>query len=141
MHSGAVVEYTVTLKDFEKQPDAWKLNQEESLTQAKLVKEKATAYLKMDRLDLAIKMYEKSNLYLSNCSKWDVVDGILETSVYHENNDFFYRGRWIAEDQSGCILEYCLVQFEKQVLGECKKSCKLIRPNFHMHILKLSICS
>lgn len=65
----ATVEYTVTLSDFEKEPQSWKLSPEESLTQAKLVKEKATAFLKQEKYQLAIKLYEKSNSYLSNCSK------------------------------------------------------------------------
>lgn len=65
----ATVEYTVTLFDFEKEPQSWKLDPEESLTQAKLVKDKATGFLKQEKYQLAIKLYEKSNSYLSNCSK------------------------------------------------------------------------
>lgn len=65
----ATVEYTVTLSDFEKEPQSWKLTPEESLTQAKLVKDKATGFLKQEKYQLAIKLYEKSNSYLSNCSK------------------------------------------------------------------------
>lgn len=65
----ATVEYTVTLSDFEKEPQSWKLDPEESLTQAKLVKDKATAFLKQEKYQLAIKLYEKSNSYLSNCSE------------------------------------------------------------------------
>lgn len=66
--SNATVEYTVTLKEFEREPEAWKLNAEESLAQAKLVKDKATAFLKQEKYELAIKLYEKSNSYLSNCT-------------------------------------------------------------------------
>lgn len=65
----ATVEYTVTLFDFEKEPQSWKLDPEESLTQAKLVKDKATGFLKQEKYQLAIKLYEKSNSYLSNCSE------------------------------------------------------------------------
>lgn len=68
--ANATVEYTVTLIDFEKEPESWKLNPEESLAQAILVKEKATSFLKKGNYQLAIKIYEKSNLYLSNCSKF-----------------------------------------------------------------------
>lgn len=62
----ATVEYTVTLNDFEREPEAWKLNAEESLSQAKLVKDKATGFLKQEKYELAIKLYEKANTYLSN---------------------------------------------------------------------------
>lgn len=64
----ATVEYTVTLSEFEREPEAWKLNAEESLAQAKLVKDKATGFLKLEKYELAIKLYEKANTYLSNCT-------------------------------------------------------------------------
>lgn len=64
----ATVEYTVTLTEFEREPESWKLNAEESLAQAKLVKEKATGFLKQEKYELAIKLYEKANSYLSNCT-------------------------------------------------------------------------
>lgn len=66
--SNATVEYTVTLKNFEKEVKAWKLNEEESIEQAKIYKEKGTKFLKDEKFSLAIKMYEKSNSFLSNCS-------------------------------------------------------------------------
>lgn len=66
----AVVEYTVTLLDFEKEIESWRLNPEESLDQAKLVKEKANNFFKKENYQLAIKIYHKSDLYLSNCSKF-----------------------------------------------------------------------
>lgn len=65
----ATVEYEVSLNDFEKEPDAWKLTPEESLQQAKLIKEKATAFLKQEEYELAIKLYDKCVILLSNCSK------------------------------------------------------------------------
>lgn len=64
----ATVEYTVTLTEFEREPESWKLNAEESLAQAKLVKDKATGFLKQEKYELAIKLYEKANSYLSNCT-------------------------------------------------------------------------
>ncbi|XP_031627970.1 FK506-binding protein 59 isoform X2 [Contarinia nasturtii] len=64
----ATVEYTVTLNEFEREPESWKLNAEESLEHAKVVKDKATAYLKQNEYKLAIKLYEKSNSFLSNCT-------------------------------------------------------------------------
>lgn len=66
--SNATVEYTVTLNTFEKEVKAWKLNEEESIEQAKIYKEKGTKFLKDEKFALAIKMYEKSNSFLSNCS-------------------------------------------------------------------------
>lgn len=68
--SNATVEYEVTLKEFEREQDTWKLNEEESLEQAKMLKEKGNKYLKENKMKLAIKIYEKSNAYLSNCSKF-----------------------------------------------------------------------
>lgn len=64
----ATVEYTVTLNEFEREPESWKLDAEESLTQAKLAKDKATVFLKNEEYALAIKLYEKANTYLSNCT-------------------------------------------------------------------------
>lgn len=64
----ATVTYEVSLLEFEREADSWKLNAEESLEQAKLVKEKATGFLKKEKYELAIKLYEKANSYLSNCT-------------------------------------------------------------------------
>lgn len=55
------------MQEFEREPESWKLNAEESLDQAKLIKDKATGYLKQEKYELAIKLYEKANTYLSNC--------------------------------------------------------------------------
>lgn len=63
----ATVEYTVTLNEFERETEAWKLDVEESLEQAKAIKEKGTKYLKEEQYKLAIKIFEKANTYLSNC--------------------------------------------------------------------------
>lgn len=62
----ATVEYIVTLKEFERGPETWKLTSEESLEQAKLVKDKATGYLKQEKYEIAIKLYEKANTFLEN---------------------------------------------------------------------------
>lgn len=64
----ATVEYTVTLIDFEREPQAWKLDADESLAQAKLLKDKATEFTKQAKYQLAIKIFEKANSYLSNCT-------------------------------------------------------------------------
>lgn len=66
--SDATVEYTITLNEFVREPEAWKLNAEESLAQAKVLKDKATNFLKLEKYTLAIKLFEKANTYLSNCT-------------------------------------------------------------------------
>lgn len=65
----ATVEYLVTLIEFEKEVEAWKLDAEESLKQAKIFKDKGTNYFKQDRFKMALKFYEKSHSFLSNCGK------------------------------------------------------------------------
>lgn len=67
----ATVEYTVTLNEFERAPESWTLDTKENLAQAKLVKERATGYLKQEKYDLAIKVYEKANSYLQNITSRD----------------------------------------------------------------------
>lgn len=63
----AKVDYRVTLKEFEKAPDSWKLDPEESFKQANLLKEKGTSYFKQDKFKLALKFYDKALTFLSNC--------------------------------------------------------------------------
>lgn len=87
----ATVEYIVTLHDFEKEPESWKLNPEESLVQAKIVKDKATNFLKQEKYQLAIKLYEKSNKFLSNCSKFLFVVRFDFTFSYNIHFDFLQR--------------------------------------------------
>lgn len=65
----ATVEYTVTLNNFEKDNKTWKFDEAESIEQAKLYKEKGIGFYKIEKYELAVKMYNKSNSYLSNCSK------------------------------------------------------------------------
>lgn len=50
------------------EPQSWKLDEEQSLEQAKLVKDKATQFLKNGKYQMAVKLYEKANTYLSNCT-------------------------------------------------------------------------
>lgn len=66
----ATVEYTVTLNNFEKDNKTWKFDEAESIEQAKLYKEKGIGFYKMEKYELSVKMYNKSNSYLSNCSKY-----------------------------------------------------------------------
>jgi FK506-binding protein 4/5 len=67
--SNATVEYLVTLDEFEKEVEAWKLDATESLVQAKLFKEKGTNYFKQYRFHSALKFYEKCHSFLSNCGE------------------------------------------------------------------------
>lgn len=67
----ATVEYTVTLDEFERAPESWTLDTKENLAQAKLVKDRATGYLKQEKYDLAIKVYERANSYLQNITSKD----------------------------------------------------------------------
>lgn len=62
------VEYTVTLRNFEKDTKTWKFDEAESVEQAKLYKEKGIGFYRKELYELAIKMYNKSNSYLSNCT-------------------------------------------------------------------------
>lgn len=64
----ATVEYTVTLNEFEREIESWKLDAEESLAQAQLAKEKGTNFVKQEQYLLAIKLLEKANSFLSNCT-------------------------------------------------------------------------
>lgn len=65
----ATVEYTVTLIEFEKAVESWKLDKEESLVQGKLFKDKGTQYFKDGKFKLALRFYEKSHSFLSNCGE------------------------------------------------------------------------
>lgn len=67
--ANATVEYLVTLNEFEKDVEAWKLDADESLTKAKELKEKGTNYFKQNKFKLALKFYEKCLNFLSNCGK------------------------------------------------------------------------
>lgn len=66
---GATVEYTVTLNHFENDQLAWKLDEAESIEQAKVYKERGTEQFKAGEWKLAVKLYEKSNSFLSNCGE------------------------------------------------------------------------
>lgn len=59
----ATVEYVVTLIDFQKNKDAWKLRAKDSFDEATRVKTKATEFFQMGKYELAIKMYERANTY------------------------------------------------------------------------------
>lgn len=69
----ATVEYTVTLNEFEKEVESWKLDKEESLAQAQLFKDKGTKYFKHDKFKMALKFYEKCHSFLSNCGESNIL--------------------------------------------------------------------
>lgn len=74
----ATVEYTVTLNEFEKEVESWKLDKEESLAQAKLFKDKGTNYFKQEKTRMALKFYEKCHSFLSNCGEFHIRFGCGE---------------------------------------------------------------
>lgn len=64
------VSYTIKLNEIEPEIATWKYNEEESLEHALLQKERGTKYLKDGKLRLSIKIFNKSNSYLSNYSEF-----------------------------------------------------------------------
>lgn len=65
----ATVEYTVTLTDFEALVERSMMSQDEMLAQAKLLREKGTKYLKEEKHELALKLYNRALTYLYDQSK------------------------------------------------------------------------
>lgn len=79
----ATVTYRVTLNEFEKAVESWKLDADESLKQAVLLKEKGTTFFKQDKYKLALKFYDKALTFVSNCETQE--DGEAKTlniSIY-----------------------------------------------------------
>ncbi|XP_056636515.1 FK506-binding protein 59 [Diorhabda sublineata] len=62
----ATVDYTVTLKKFEKLKETWSMDGQEKIEQSKMCKEKGTYYFKAGKYDLAIKLYKRIQSYLEN---------------------------------------------------------------------------
>ncbi|XP_058453687.1 FK506-binding protein 59 isoform X2 [Malaya genurostris] len=62
----STVEYVVTLIEFEREPDSWKLDDIQRMEQAKMFKEKGTVYFKDSKFKLALKMYEKALGFLTS---------------------------------------------------------------------------
>ncbi|XP_053673079.1 FK506-binding protein 59 [Anopheles nili] len=65
----AKVEYTVTLNDFESLVERSMMSPDETLAQAKLLREKGTKYLKEEKHDLALNLYDRALTYLYAQSK------------------------------------------------------------------------
>lgn len=62
----ATIEYTVTLKTFERPKESWALDAKERVEQANLFKEKGTQYFKASKFQLAVKMYKKVLEFIEN---------------------------------------------------------------------------
>ncbi|XP_011692859.1 PREDICTED: FK506-binding protein 59 isoform X1 [Wasmannia auropunctata] len=67
----ADVEYEVELQNFEKETSVWSMKPLEKLEQAKMQKEKGTKYLTSDKINLAIKVYQKVFKYLNDESGFE----------------------------------------------------------------------
>ncbi|KYN39332.1 hypothetical protein ALC56_06258 [Trachymyrmex septentrionalis] len=67
----ADVEYEVELQNFEKEASIWSMKSPEKIEQAKMQKEKGTKYLTSDKINLAIKVYQKVFKYLNDASSFE----------------------------------------------------------------------
>lgn len=63
----AIVEYVVSLNEFEKEVEAWKIDEKESIEHVKRFKEKGTKYFKEGKIKLALKLYKRCYDFFSNC--------------------------------------------------------------------------
>lgn len=91
--ANATVEYTVTLNEFEKEVESWKLDKEESLAQAKLFKEKGTKYFKQEKIKMALKFYEKCHSFLSNCGELNILSSKCVKLKYSFVHRYYGRRR------------------------------------------------
>lgn len=67
----ATVHYTVELKEFEKVKESWDMDSADKISQAKLLKEKATNYFKAGKYPLALRFYNKINDYIDSDAGFD----------------------------------------------------------------------
>ncbi|KAK3856834.1 hypothetical protein Pcinc_036866 [Petrolisthes cinctipes] len=56
---GAYLEYEVELRNFDKARESWEMDQEEKVEQAKVCKDRGTAFFKQEKYRLAVKQYKK----------------------------------------------------------------------------------
>lgn len=81
----ATIEYIVTLNEFERVQDSWKLDDSERMEQAKLFKERGTNYFKENKFNLALKMYQKSLNFLSSVDSNNLQLGVyLNKALCHQ---------------------------------------------------------
>ena len=62
----ADVEYEIEMKNFEKAKEAWSMDADEKLEQAKICKEKGTSSFRVGKYSLAVKQYKKTISYLEH---------------------------------------------------------------------------
>ena len=83
--ANADVEYEVELKSFEKAKEAWSMDADEKLEQAKICKEQGTNHFKAGKFALAIKQYKKIVSFLEFEKSKPLflsIDTELETKIY-----------------------------------------------------------
>lgn len=56
---GALLQYEVELRSFDKAKESWEMDQEEKIDQAKICKERGTTFYKGEKFRLAVKQYKK----------------------------------------------------------------------------------
>ncbi|XP_033199140.1 peptidyl-prolyl cis-trans isomerase FKBP4 isoform X2 [Bombus vosnesenskii] len=112
----ATVEYTVELKSFEKAVEPWSLNSHQQIEQAKVYKEKGTNYFKMNKYNLAIKMYKKVTSFL----KYE--DG-FEADLKTERNNL------ILSAHLNLALSYLKIEQNVEAKDACNEALKLSPQN------------
>ncbi|CAG9858142.1 unnamed protein product [Phyllotreta striolata] len=70
----AVVEYTVTLNNFEKLKESWSLDSADKIEQSKLFKDRGTSYFKSGKYQLALKLYKRIQSYIESDTDTDTED-------------------------------------------------------------------
>lgn len=121
--AGATVEYTVTLHQFENVGEAWKLDETESVEQARVYKEKGTEQFRAGEWQLAVKLYEKSNSFLSNCCECS--DRLISENAHDGRSKFGglhcsqRRQQRFAAVEGGRVPEHRAVPAETGRWGRC----------------------
>uniref|UniRef100_A0A1L8DTU4 peptidylprolyl isomerase n=1 Tax=Nyssomyia neivai TaxID=330878 RepID=A0A1L8DTU4_9DIPT len=122
----ATVEYTVTLREFERAQDTWKMDNTESLEQAQLFKEKGAKYIKEEKYQVAIKMLNRSHDFLSNCN--DDTSKALKAAVFLNKALCFLKLGDSYEAKSACdvVLEVdskCIKAYYRRGLAFVALGC------------------
>ncbi|XP_048262571.1 peptidyl-prolyl cis-trans isomerase FKBP4 isoform X2 [Bombus affinis] len=112
----ATVEYTVELKSFEKAVEAWSLKSHQQIEQAKVYKEKGTNYFKINKYNLAIKMYKKVTSFLKY---EDGFEGDLKTE----------RNNLILSAHLNLALSYLKIEQNVEAKDACNEALKLSPQN------------
>ncbi|XP_060815690.1 peptidyl-prolyl cis-trans isomerase FKBP4 isoform X2 [Bombus pascuorum] len=112
----ATVEYTVELKSFEKAVEAWSLKSHQQIEQAKVYKEKGTNYFKINKYNLAIKMYKKVTSFLKYEDRFE---GVLKTE----------RDNLILSAHLNLALSYLKIEQNVEAKDACNEALKLSPQN------------